>query len=856
MPTARHLLIVTAVLFGALAVAGDAVIMPDGFVVQGKATQEAAQVFNPRNGGPPKALTGFHLLDDGPRVIAFSSHVSKGGKVQKGLPDNQPVVYKTTLKGPPRKIPLKYPILNATITDWDTNWLRTISGKTPELPDLPSAPISLKQQIISLDPVTIVISCDRYYWVQQGYTCEYAPAEIRKLLSTHPDLKDPAGKVDPDRRLAIAVFLKDVSLNDPSVAGVTWLRMAREELARLKTDAPGEWKKETTERFDRLKEEIERADEQRVIDELAAAVAAGRYQMARRITDGYKPTAADAKMITRFTELKAQVETTLRKSDQTATLLAGLVDRESGGAVVAAHAAVAGPVGAAFAPRPTPTGSTAALLDGAAAVLTELHPDTAGRLELFTLLAAQEEQRRQADQKPTTSGPELLALAVSGWLKGKNGADTNVESAVRVWGTRQFAHAYLREPIGNNRKILLDNYTRAGRPLSPDELTQVVTLLPPPFAPRPDDPLGTPVSIDEAGTDRIFRRQTLKTPDAPRGAEYLLRLPAEFHPGRPYPVILALTDPEFPAAKMLGRLAEHADRHGYILAAPLWANQFSPKRYDFTGTDEHPLATAVLRDILRQFPADPDRVFLWGYGNGADFALGLGMAHPDLFAGVVANGAVPPQVVFNEYWKNAQKLPVYAIAGEQDAALSGFQPVFERWTSRGFPALLTVYKGRGADWFRAEVPRAFDWMGRKARARGTASLLLGRNGSEPWQVLREEEDRFYWVGVAPGGLRNPNLLANRKPNGFVSPATFQADISRNQTVTITGAIGIRRFVIWLERDLIDWTKPVGVLINGRQPNGFRPKKLEPDIHLMFEQLYQTGDRKMLYLGQIEVDGPG
>jgi hypothetical protein len=199
---------------------------------------------------------------------------------------------------------------------------------------------------------------------------------------------------------------------------------------------------------------------------------------------------------------------------------------------------------------------------------------------------------------------------------------------------------------------------------------------------------------------------------------------------------------------------------------------------------------------------------------------------------------------------------VYAVVGEQDIALSAVQPVFEKWTSRGFPALLTVYKGRGPDWFRAEVPRAFDWMGRKARVRGTATLLLGRTLGEPWQVIREDDDRFYWVGVAPGGLRNPNLLANRKPNGFVNPATFHADLAKNQTVTITNAIGVRRFVIWLERDLIDWTKPVNVMINGRRPNGYVPKKLEPDLQLMFEQIYESGDRKMLYLGKIEVDGPG
>ncbi len=60
----------------------------------------------------------------------------------------------------------------------------------------------------------------------------------------------------------------------------------------------------------------------------------------------------------------------------------------------------------------------------------------------------------------------------------------------------------------------------------------------------------------------------------------------------------------------------------------------------------------------------------------------------------------------------------------------------------------------------------------------------------------------------------------------------------------------------LERDLIDWTKPLRVNINGAPAIGYQPKVLEPDLHVMFEELYRTGDRKMLFLGKVEVNGPG
>ena len=77
-----------------------------------------------------------------------------------------------------------------------------------------------------------------------------------------------------------------------------------------------------------------------------------------------------------------------------------------------------------------------------------------------------------------------------------------------------------------------------------------------------------------------------------------------------------------------------------------------------------------------------------------------------------------------------------------------------------------------------------------------------------------------------------------------------------RVVAIDQAIGVKKFVVWLERDLIDWSKPVNVTVNGIKPRGYTPRVLEPDLHLMFEELYRTGDRKMLYLGKIEIEGPG
>ena len=127
---------------------------------------------------------------------------------------------------------------------------------------------------------------------------------------------------------------------------------------------------------------------------------------------------------------------------------------------------------------------------------------------------------------------------------------------------------------------------------------------------------------------------------------------------------------------------------------------------------------------------------------------------------------------------------------------------------------------------------------------------------EPWQVLRETDDRYYWVGVGAKGISQSNPVSKGVPSRVNPPPQFAADIGKAGVITITQAIGIRKFVIWLERDLIDWTKPIRININGQLPPHYKPQILKPDLHLMLEELYRTGDRKLLFLGKIEVDWQG
>ncbi|MDB5313759.1 MAG: hypothetical protein JWO38_7961, partial [Gemmataceae bacterium] len=478
----------------------------------------------------------------------------------------------------------------------------------------------------------------------------------------------------------------------------------------------------------------------------------------------------------------------------------------------------------------------------------ELHPDSVGRVEFFVNLAAQAEREKGQARPPSKTPAELLSTAISGWVKGKNGATPVPAQALQVWRARKAVLEYQRATSQNERHGILTAY-RKTNPLGIDELAQVISLLPPA---EPEDLVFRTGSLVRGNgvPDGVFTRRSTPYGEHLAGVDYLVKLPPEYHHGRAYPVLIVLTYPGLPAERLMGALAADADKNGYIMVAPLWTIPFDGKTYWEWKGEDHDFVTGALRDVIRHFTVDNDRVFMVGGGAGADMAMDVGVSHPDLFAGVIAVGATPRwQGMFMEYWRNAQKLPFYVVSGQlAEDSNTQLRRIFDRWMPNGFPALEVVYRGRGVEWYPAETPVMFDWLARKKRANGTSTLQLGNGPRFSWQTMRETDNRFYWLGaekIHPG-----NLAAGGKPAGNLLPATLQGDIKGNNLIALESR-GVRTIGVWIGRDMIDWAKPVQVTVNRRVPNGWKPKVLEQDMHVLLEDYWVRGDRRMLYLAKLE-----
>lgn len=816
----------------------DVVILKDGFVIQGNVRKEMEVVRDPATGAGfsvPKG-NGYDFLDDGPRLVVFSSHHKQLGEISKDVkirPDYK--AYKNLYPARRHNYPLPAGWSLRTVPDFNDKWKRTVVINTPGGFD------RVDQQVTYLDPYCCFISSPTHIWTLTFRTSEMDPGLVRKLLDTHPELAEPDRKADPAKRVAIARFLKDVG----------WLKLAKDEFDALPKLAPPPYPKETQELVDQFAKELDHAIGDAVATEAEQALAAGRYEKAGELFRGFPEKTADPKDLTRLAATRAKWETARDQHAAGRRLLVALTENVTGAGKAAPFVAAGGGLARFAVAAPAADAKAAALAAAAEAVAAEMHPDSIGRLEFFVALAAQAEKERAAGKEPTRKPDELLATAVSGWVKGKIGSTPDVDRALRAWAAREAALAYQRGATKLDRNAALAKYNTASR-VGPDELAQVIALLPPA---EPENLLartGEAVKAGGAVPGGVYRRRTAPHGNRPTGLDYCVRLPAEYHHGRAYPVLVMLSFPGLKPEEFLGGVAADADRHGYILVAPVWSRAFDGKAaWEWKGED-HDFVTHALRDAIRHFTVDTDRVFLLGAGEGADMAMDVGASHPDLFAGVIAVGPNPKwSGLFVNYWKNAQKLPVYVVSGQQSIEPNqNLRFIYERWMPNGFPAIQVHYKGRGIEWYPAEVPVFFDWMSRKKRANGLTTLQLGTGTRYGWQTQRETDNRFYWLGadrIDPRNLENPAA-----PNKTVTPAELSGDIRGSNLIELR-LRGVRTVSVWLGKDMIDWSKPVRVNLNGSTAVGWRPRVLEPDIGVLLEDYYQRGDRRMLYLARIELN---
>ncbi|HET7039251.1 MAG TPA: hypothetical protein VFH97_05145 [Gemmatimonadales bacterium] len=159
----------------------------------------------------------------------------------------------------------------------------------------------------------------------------------------------------------------------------------------------------------------------------------------------------------------------------------------------------------------------------------------------------------------------------------------------------------------------------------------------------------------------------------------LLYVPPAYDPASPMPLVLALHGAGGTADGPVALLQEAADAAGFIVLAVDSRLRTWDVIVDQYGVDVSVIDRS-LRSAFQRCTVTPSGVFVEGFSDGATYALGIGLANGDLFAGIMAfspgfvpedGGRVGTPRIFVSHGTGDPVLPIDATSRVIVPSLSG-----------------------------------------------------------------------------------------------------------------------------------------------------------------------------------------
>lgn len=760
----------------------DIVILKDGFVLQGMVKRESVTEFDPVSKEPVVIPKGFYMVDDGVRRIYFNPGLVRTLDKRDPLQEEKWVHNKAIYIPNGKGAP---PFLaEVEATDWDSKWERTLKYRSPV------GVVGIFQHISNLSSYAIrVDATSKFVWSSMYLTQEIGSKKVLDLIKSHPDFQN-TDKVKPEelasRRFKLVDFL--------SQAG--WFEESEKELKALGKDLP-----EQKERVEKTQEIIDSLKGRERLEKIKRIIGSGRLAEARKQLDSFPKSEAQDKILTEIQSLQSKLEKALEEylgvQKNLSYLAISLTEKKSDPILINA-------------------------IQSLPKIITE---ESIDRMEAFSSIS-----RQKGKDGETLSLVELekrASLAITGWMMGNSSAEPNPTTAKRLWQIRAFVVNFIKAENSLGRKAAFDDFLKKYPGAKADEVSQVLqqAIL--------------PVELMPPG--KVFQREIVSGKS--RGTKYAIRYPADSNPNRLYPLLIVFPGTNESVDSMLEKWAPYADEYGFVLLGYHW--QIGGVGYGFSDK-EHFAILDILREVRLNSPVDPDKVFLFGFEQGGTVAFDIGLSHPDQFAGVIPM-STSPELFIEKYWRNGQFLPFYVVNGDRSGEPNlKTRQLFTNWMPRGYPSIWTQYKGRGIEFFRAELPLICDWMRGKSRAFPMNQLGSDGGGSilgNEFQSTRSCDNQFYWIGTDTISENRINYPQTWKPN--LQPASFfvKSDSATNNLTVKT--YGMKNFYLLFGKNSkgesqIDFDKPVSITTNLISKwNG----KVVPSIDTLMENFLETGDRK-------------
>jgi len=381
--------------------------------------------------------------------------------------------------------------------------------------------------------------------------------------------------------------------------------------------------------------------------------------------------------------------------------------------------------------------------------------------------------------------------------------------------------------------------------------------------------------LHQAGLFEALRPGKLETqvPLSTGGTRTIvLRIPKEYDPARPWPLIYALHGSRGHAADIIGYV-QHLlgdEVESYVVAAPDRYADTAIHQNEWPPTGEHPAALLRIRQTVH---VDSDRVFVLGYSMGGHTSWTLAVLHADQFAGAVPLAGTFTLIVPDRLWEtflpNLADLPVLCVWGADDTqderrrpspdgGIAGINRRLRQLGGKLHSPITMIElpdKGHGdvappADELagilaqtRVHYPRKVQHTFRHL-CQGSAYWLEAHQWTgEQWTdkkrtiVLREGDNLSGNLDLDEAAAREYRSLLGQL-RGEIDGQEIRVQRKK-----------INELTVWIGDGMIDWEQPVILKTGGQEPFEV---KLQPDLYICLSQAARTWDFDRLRWAGIRV----
>ena len=421
----------------------------------------------------------------------------------------------------------------------------------------------------------------------------------------------------------------------------------------------------------------------------------------------------------------------------------------------------------------------------------------------------------------------------------------NLEAGAGAWErpTQSGAATVLLRTSGQSLATLVMHYLAVEDRVRAESVLQTILAHPDATLEHVSRLLKQSRTYDEAPVGMLPKR-----PIRVRGRtfSYGLFVPPSYDPAVALPLVICLHGAGFTGDSYLERWVARLGE-SFLLACPTirmgtWWTRFGEE-----------LVLNTIQAVRAHYRVDPNRIYLTGMSNGGVGAWMIGMHHAPRFAAVAPMAGGIDDVLF-PFLENIRHASVYVIHGSSDRVM----PV---WLSRKITNELSrlgiaftyrehewVHPHAGGHFFpRQELPALVEWFERQRRDPYPRRLTVVRDASH----LTD----FGWVRIDS---------TDRIAMFSEQLMDYQDDLIKNKVyaklaVEVRGENHIdvqtdrvRRYTVFLNEALIDFSKSVTVTTNGRVSFHGR---VTPRIETLLRDVRRRRDVDRLFPARLTLDVP-